>query len=373
MGQRSDEVADARSLDQQEGDGAYDATSMAAGAGYSGSLAGMPYSEGDPELYTEQVEVGAGYSTLDEGDDDGSDEIDETRSRIEETRNHLSGTIDAIQEKLSPGHMVQEAKDTVREATIGKAQDVMGSATDTARGYGSSVVDAIRQNPIPAALAGVGLGWLFVSLRKGGNGSSGQYSQYAYRPDTGYDQYGYTRNRDWDDQYRADGYGTNEQSQGVMDRAGDMAGQAQSAMTNAAGTVQDTANQAMGRVQNTAGQAMDQMQSTAGELAHSAQSGMVQARSGFQRMMDSSPLAVGVMALGAGAAIGLAIPETEMENELMGEQRDQLVDQAQSKAQGMAQRAQTVAQEAVGAARDAAKQEAESQGLTGSNSSETSI
>lgn len=372
MGQRSDEIADARSLDETEGEGAYDATSMSGGAGYSGSLAGMPYSEGDPELYTEQVEVGAGYATQDERDDDGSDEIDETRSRIEETRNHLSGTIDAIQEKLSPAHMVQEAKDTVREATIGKAQDVMGSATDTARGYGSSLVDTIRQNPIPMALTGIGLGWLVMSLRKsGGSRSTSGYSQYAYRPNTGVDRYGYARDRDWDNRYRTPGNGG--ESEGGIDRAGAMAGKAQDAVTNAAGTVQDTANQAMDRVQNTAGQAVDQMQSTAGELAHSAQSGMMQARSGFQRMMDSNPLAVGVMALGAGAAIGLAIPETEMENELMGEQRDQLVDQAQSKAQGMAQRAQTVAQEAVGAAKDAAKQEAESQGLTGSSSSETSI
>jgi prefoldin subunit 5 len=72
-------------------------------------------------------------------------------------------------------------------------------------------------------------------------------------------------------------------------------------------------------------------------------------------MLDENPMTVGALAVGAGAAIGLAIPETSKEHEVMGEARDTVVE----KAQDVQQRAQQVAEEAQGAA----QQEAENQGL----------
>src|SRR5437588_8647877 len=130
MGQRADELGGAHSLGDTELDDAdYASTNMATGAGYSSGLTGMPYSEGDPELYTEQVDAGAGYDV----DADTSPDIEQTRAEIENTRSEMSGTIDAIQEKLSPSNLAQQAKDTVRDATIGKAQDMVSNAADSAQ------------------------------------------------------------------------------------------------------------------------------------------------------------------------------------------------------------------------------------------------
>ena len=72
-------------------------------------------------------------------------------------------------------------------------------------------------------------------------------------------------------------------------------------------------------------------------------------------MLDENPMTVGALAVGAGAAIGLAIPETSKEHEVMGEARDTVVEKAQEKAQDV----QQVAEEAQGAA----QQEVENQGL----------
>ena len=77
-------------------------------------------------------------------------------------------------------------------------------------------------------------------------------------------------------------------------------------------------------------------------------------------MLQENPLAVGALAIGAGAAVGLAVPQTSQEHEAMGEARDSLVEKAQEKAQEAQQRAQRVAEEA----QSAAKEEAENQGLT---------
>jgi ElaB/YqjD/DUF883 family membrane-anchored ribosome-binding protein len=84
------------------------------------------------------------------------------------------------------------------------------------------------------------------------------------------------------------------------------------------------------------------------------------ASGGFQRMLRENPLAVGTLAVGVGAAVGLAIPETSKEHEVMGEARDSLVDKAQEKVQETQQKAQRVAEEA----QSAVQQEAENQGLT---------
>ena len=76
-------------------------------------------------------------------------------------------------------------------------------------------------------------------------------------------------------------------------------------------------------------------------------------------MLHENPLTVGALAVGASAAIGLAIPETSKEHEVMGEARDTVVEKAQEKAQEMQQSVQRVAEEA----RGAAQQEAENQCL----------
>ena len=89
------------------------------------------------------------------------------RADMAQTRAEMSETIDAIQAKLSPQHLMQEAKDTVRDATVGKVKDMMTSATDKAADFAEDVqggaleaVDYVKQNPIPAALIGAGIAWL---------------------------------------------------------------------------------------------------------------------------------------------------------------------------------------------------------------------
>jgi hypothetical protein len=77
-------------------------------------------------------------------------------------------------------------------------------------------------------------------------------------------------------------------------------------------------------------------------------------------MLRETPLTTGALALGLGAAVGLAVPETRKENEVMGEARETVVEKAQEKAQEAQQKVQRVAEEVQGAA----KEEAQNQGLT---------
>ena len=261
-----------------------------------------------------------------------ADEIEATRVEIERTRAGMSETVDAIQERLSPENLKEQAKDRVKEATVGKAQEA-----------GSGIVDTIRQNPLPAALTGIGLGWLFVNARKQGS------SRPPYR-DTVYRDAAYVEGYPPTNEYApaAPGYPSRYEGE-----SGSSTGQA---LGNARDKVGETATQAQDKAGELASRTQDRVSSLGEQARYQAQ----RASGGFQRVLRENPLAVGTLAVGVGAAVGLAIPETSKEHEVMGEARDNLVDKAQEKVQETQQKAQRVAEEA----QSAVQQEAENQGLT---------
>lgn len=332
-----------------------------------------------------------------------TDETEELREEIEQTRSELSETLTAIEEKLSPqslmeqakeaaheavGDAVDQTKEAVHEATIGKVEHMVSNVGDTARGLlggsheramgrvtvsggggstqpgiASAFVETIKENPLPTALAAFGLGWLWTHRAPAAPSVRTRYSASGAGP-TGYDtrRVPYTR--------------PEYESGGVGDTAGRAAGQVQSAVTDAANRVQDTAGQAAGQVQSaaaetaatvgdTVGQAASQAQSAAQGLVAGTQQQARQAQTQFQRLLRENPLAVGAVGLAVGAAVGLIIPETPQESQLLGGARDTLVDKAAGTAQDTLQKVGSVAQRAESAAESAAKEEAQARGLTG--------
>ena len=128
-----------------------------------------------------------------------ADDPQQIRADMAQTRAEMSETIDAIQAKLSPQHLMQEAKDTVRDATVGKVKDMMTSATDKAADLAEDVqdgaleaVDYVKQNPIPAALIGAGIAWLLMRTSTGRTGPAysrqRQYGGRGGRPVYGQDR-----------------------------------------------------------------------------------------------------------------------------------------------------------------------------------------
>ena len=270
-----------------------------------------------------------------------ADQVETTRIEIERTRADMSETVDAIQERLSPQNLKEQAKDRVKEATVGRARDAR-----------SGVIDTVRANPLPAALTGIGLGWLLMSARKQ-SPAQPRYRDDAYRYRTPTNEYA----REVDEYPVAPKYLPREGDEGAS--AGETLGRARDRVGETATQAQDKAGDLAGRAQDKAGDLGSRVQDRASRLGSQARHQASRAGSGFQRMLNENPLTVGALAVGTGAAIGLAIPETSKEHEVMGEARDTVVEKAQEKAQEVQQSVQRVAEEAQGAA----QQEAENQGL----------
>ena len=263
------------------------------------------------------------------------EEVEVRRVEIERTRAGMSETVDAIQQRLSPENLKEQAKGRVKEATVGRAREAR-----------SGIVNTIRENPLPAALTGIGLTWLFVNARRQSP------EQLRYR-DRAYD---YPPVHDYPlphEEPRPSGTSASQAAGQALNRA-------QSSVGETTSQVQDKAGELAGRAHDGASHLSEQTREQASRLSEQARYQAQRASSGFQRMLRENPLAVGTLAVGVGAAVGLAIPETSKEHEVMGEARDTVVDKAQEKVEETQQKVQQVAQEAQSVAREAA----ENQGLT---------
>jgi hypothetical protein len=198
--------------------------------------------------------------------------------------------------KSAVRELADQARGAVRDSTVGRMEHLSASARGTAMEVQGDMLTVIRQNPVPAALAAIGIGWLWMSRS---NAPSEPTRGYGYGP------YGYESG------WRTGAMGApSSQSHGVAGQVQQMAGQA-------FGQVQDLAGQA----EQMAGQTFGGAQDAAGHMQH-------QARSVVQEMA-ADPVALGAIGLAFGAVAGLLLPETTPETKVFGEARAQVADRVQ--------------------------------------------
>jgi hypothetical protein len=249
-------------------------------------------------------------------------DIAQDRQRIEEK-------LDAIQQRMSPGQLVDEALAYVKSSAGGE--------------YASNLGAAVKNNPIPLALMGVSLAWLMA-------GPKTAPSSYARRPD---DQYplataqGALRRTGPPQAEGQLSYSHFSDAEGNTFRAEtDKAGHRAGHFTDAAGKTYRGFADASGRqirdIRDEAGTLFDEasgwLSSTWQSLTRSAGNtgdGIFSAgRSAAERSSQinetilkhfkDQPLVGGALAFAVGAAIGAALPSSPAENDMMGEASDRV-------------------------------------------------
>jgi ElaB/YqjD/DUF883 family membrane-anchored ribosome-binding protein len=336
---------------------------------------------------------------VDAGESASADSPEVLRVDIEQTRVEMSGTIDAIQEKLNPDRLkeqvtdavqeqVETVKENIREATVGRAEQMVSNVGDTAQRAGSGFMETVKQNPIPAALAALGIGWLWMK-RSGGSpdyqneyrgGYTGGRTYYggqpAYRGGRMYGgatAYGYGRGQGAYGRGQ-EYYGSGEQGddQSLGDRVGDVTGQARDKVGDVTGQAKDRVADVAGQAKEQVGQFADQAQDQFGEWSGQVQYGAQRAMTRFDQMLHENPLGVSAAAVALGLAVGMSLPDTPVEDRLMGEARDNVMEKAQSAAQDTMQKVGQVAQQVQQSATETAKDAAQKQGLTSGGSGQQS-
>jgi Protein of unknown function (DUF3618) len=248
---------------------------------------------------------------------DSDENPEQIRAEIEDTRADMSQTLNEIQERLSPDHLMGQVKETVRDATIGKVERVVETVGETIsevteparevavlagnaiKEVGTQVADKIWKNPIPMALIGLGVGMLVVrNFSDGGTRSTGRTLP--------------NRRSDYE-------LGDVGQSRAVQ--------------------------------HNTGPSTLNQVKETATDLASRAKDSASSLGTRFGELCRENPLAVGAVAVAAGTAVGLMLPSTQFESEYIGETGERLVESVEDVARGALDKFQ-----------DAAKQMAPGQG-----------
>jgi hypothetical protein len=262
--------------------------------------------------------------------DPGSRSSAELEREVRQSRAEVEDTLDAIQDRLSPGQLLDQVTHYVRD-----------NGGEFARNFGQMV----RQNPVPAAMVGVGLVWMMLRSRR----HDGLPRASDMTPDDVFDP-------DWPEV----GSGPERFASRTDEQAGE-------GMSEAAGRSWQAAKEGASRMGRFAGSARERAANVGAGMAKRARRTGAQARhyrgrarEGFLHTLQRKPLMLGALGLAAGAILGAVLPPTRREDELMGDTSDHLKQRAwDAGREGYAR-----AGAAAGAAYTAAQEEAKEQGLS---------
>ncbi len=271
----------------------------------------------------------------------------------------ITGAVDTAKTAVSgAAHDVGEA---AKDATQ-SVKDASSNAGDKAKGAGATIVETIRLNPIPAAITGIGLGWLIMSIRRQNANTAPYPGSAGYGTPSGVDRFVSS----------TDEYGQNSFVASVpsrIDTAKEKIGDVKDSVTqHASDLASNVGDKASGLAHSVSDKASD-IAHTVGDKAAafggSAKETAQSAVSATGTYITGNPLAAGAIALLIGVSVGLLIPATDKENQLLGETRDRLKDQAAEQLHQVADKVSNVAHTAFDSAKQTVKDEAQNQGLTG--------
>ena len=325
--------------------------------------------------------------------DPGNKSAAEIEREVRQQRADVERNLDALQERLSPGQLVDQAMNYLRQ----------GGGSEFFRNLG----DSVKHNPMPVALIGVGVAWMMAS-----SGRRNGHTERDYWVEDEFEEYDELHELDeYEGAYAATDYpydaatrgtgsygaATGTASGGLGDATTgarfDPATGESSALSEGEGehgpSISDRAKataagarEKADELRRRARDAASGARASVGEMGARARAGMGRAgrslsggadrtrayasqygrraRRGFLNTLDEQPLVLGAIGLAVGAALGSALPSTEREDRLMGGSRDRLKRRAAEEGREQLHKAQAAA----GAAYEAARDEADRQGLT---------
>ena len=286
---------------------------------------------------------------------------------LDQTRARLNRNLETLEDRFSPNQLMEQAIAYLRT----------GQGAAFTRNLGVSV----RENPLPAAITGIGLAWLMASnSRPTGSSAHTQSSNHlherAHQAGLGvtrlpYDTDETHRNRV--DDARATVLGLRRQASETSDafttRVQDAMSAAREWVTGSMSNLQDSASSfsdqmsgrmhdAQDRLHGMQSSAQSSMQNWTGSASGTASQMMSQGRQKSSDMLGSltdSPLLLGALAVTAGALIGVLLPESNVEHQYLGETGDSMRGTMKETAHGIMDRGQAAVQATMDAGMSGAK------------------
>lgn len=289
----------------------------------------------------------------------------EIEREVEEARARLRGDLAEMRARLSPGTMLDHALDYARAS---------GGAEFT-RTFGRQV----RDNPLPIALIGAGIGWLMTAGRLDGAARDDALS--TRRMSRGAHDGGFATAdaAHWGigDTIASAVHGVRDMANAVTGAAASAAGTARDATGHAAHAVSDAASGLASGARRMGGQMADGVSHGAHAAADTGagavdRMGRMIPRDADRRLsqaVEEQPMLLGALGLALGAIIGGMLPATRMENRAFGDTADRVKTQASAAVQSGIDEARAVARDAMHQAGDVVK-DMDKAGIDGNGTTE---
>ena len=240
---------------------------------------------------------------------------EEIQAEIARTRGDMDATLTAIEQRLTPGQLIDQGLDYVRSSGANE--------------FVSNLGGSVKNNPIPVALMGIGMAWLMATGNR--------------KPS-----------------YLQEGGSVEGATPGMMQRASegmsstkDRLSQTTQSAKERVGQIGQGARERVGQLGESARGKTEQMRE---QMRHQAE----RVRTGYDALVREQPLVLGAIGLAVGALLAAAAPRTRREDELMGEASDRLTERAKEAGKETLEKAKQVAT----VAKDAASAEAGKQGMS---------
>ncbi|WP_407168696.1 DUF3618 domain-containing protein [Bradyrhizobium sp. ORS 111] len=309
--------------------------------------------------------------------------VEQLERETEQTRSQIAGTLDELEARITPGHVVEQLADRLSD----------GAAAAFAR----NLKDQTLANPLALALVGAGLAWLMLSPRgtSGGSGfaSGHSASDGASTPRSAAGAAGEAasaKSAEWTEKasrLRKDareslGSITEQAKRTAADMTGDvretagtLADSTQVAMADTTDSVRRRAGSIAGSTRQAANQTADALRGTADVMSDSihrtASAVSVSTKAAGQRTLQSAsvfldfcreqPMVLAGLGLAAGALMGALLPVSETEGRLMGEASDDAKERAKEFGAEQFEAAKKVGERAFDAAKEEAAKQAKEQ------------
>ncbi|MEZ4601096.1 MAG: DUF3618 domain-containing protein [Syntrophotaleaceae bacterium] len=232
----------------------------------------------------------------------------ELEGEIRTIRSEMDETLRALERRFSPGELLDRA-----------IHRLPGGPKEFANNLGS----ALRDNPLPATLTGIGIAWLMAS-----SGSSRYRAPRIHRSGSA-------------------GRKIRDARQAVSEKFHQVGEQVQGKIAQA--------RESMHERGSSVGEKMGTARERAGEIGHRVQDRGRHMKSGMVDMSHEHPILMAGVGLAVGALVGALIPSTRREDRLMGEARDTALEHAKEKGREQMETAEAALQ----AGKEAAREETE--------------
>lgn len=272
----------------------------------------------------------------------------ELEREIAEDRRRIENKLDAIQQRMSPGQLVDEVISYAKSSGGGE--------------YAANLSAAVKNNPVPMALVGVGLAWLMAGpktsvasyaepenhdyplatiqgeVRRSGPVTVDGENRYSHFTDSAGSRYKALT----DATGRRAGHFIDESGKtfrGFADASGrhyhDLRDEAGKLFDEASGWVSSTWQD----LTRSAGKTGD----TVSQAGRSAVDASAQLNDAILKHFRDQPLVGGALAFAVGAAIGAALPHTKIEDEALGSTSDEVKSMVGHQASEALEKAERVA------------------------------